>query len=172
MLVIFKSLCPKGVGLMQITISGIQQIKADRSHENRILPCRCAVAHCDSLFRRGHRGRLAANPILHRLVLVIPDLSCSHYSVCCALARGAAATIIATLVSLIIWIFITAVDQYEGGAFVAQVTNWLGMKSIIVEETQLNIIAVLCGFLWPVTYFVSLLIATVITKRRPPKYLQ
>lgn len=91
---------------------------------------------------------------------------------CKTLARGAAATIIATLVSLIIWIFITAVDQYEGGAFVAQVTNWLGMKSIIVEETQLNIIAVLCGFLWPVTYFVSLLIATVITKRRPPKYLQ
>ena len=50
-------------------------------------------------------------------------------------------------------------------------TGWFGMQSIIVEETSLNIIAVLGGVLWPLLYTVTLFIATLFTKRRVPRYL-
>ena len=54
----------------------------------------------------------------------------------------------------------------------AMMTGWFGMQSIIVEETSLNIIAVLGGVLWPLLYTVTLFIATLFTKRRVPRYLK
>ena len=74
--------------------------------------------------------------------------------------------------SLLVWVFISAVDQYYGGPLVAMMTGWFGMQSIIVEETSLNIIAVLGGVLWPLLYTVTLFIATLFTKRRVPRYLK
>ena len=73
--------------------------------------------------------------------------------------------------ALLVWVFISAVDQYYGGPLVAMMTGWFGMQSIIVEETSLNIIAVLGGVLWPLLYTVTLFIATLFTKRRVPRYL-
>ena len=46
------------------------------------------------------------------------------------------------------------------------------MTSIIVEETSMNIIAVLGGVLWPVLYTVTLFLATFFTKRKVPRYLK
>ena len=83
---------------------------------------------------------------------------------CRTITRAAGASLIASIVS--------AVDQYYGGPLVAMMTGWFGMQSIIVEETSLNIIAVLGGVLWPLLYTVTLFIATLFTKRRVPRYLK
>ena len=68
---------------------------------------------------------------------------------CRTITRAAGASLIATIVALLVWVFISAVDQYYGGPLVAMMTGWFGMQSIIVEETSLNIIAVLGGVLAP-----------------------
>ena len=91
---------------------------------------------------------------------------------CRTITRAAGASLIATIVALLVWVFISAVDQYYGGPLVAMMTGWFGMQSIIVEETSLNIIAVLGGVLWPLLYTVTLFIATLFTKRRVPRYLK
>ena len=86
---------------------------------------------------------------------------------CRTITRAAGASLIASVAALI-----SAVDQYYGGPLVAMMTGWFGMQSIIVEETSLNIIAVLGGVLWPLLYTVTLFIATLFTKRRVPRYLK
>ena len=91
---------------------------------------------------------------------------------CRTITRAAGASLIASIVALLVWVFISAVDQYYGGPLVAMMTGWFGMQSIIVEETSLNIIAVLGGVLWPLLYTVTLFIATLFTKRRVPRYLK
>ena len=68
---------------------------------------------------------------------------------CRTITRAAGASLIASIVALLVWVFISAVDQYYGGPLVAMMTGWFGMQSIIVEETSLNIIAVLGGVLGP-----------------------
>ena len=73
---------------------------------------------------------------------------------CRTITRAAGASLIASIVALLVWVFISAVDQYYGGPLVAMMTGWFGMQSIIVEETSLNIIAVLGGVLWPLLYTV------------------
>ena len=90
---------------------------------------------------------------------------------CRTITRASGASLIASIVALLVWVFISAVDQYYGGPLVAMMTGWFGMQSIIVEETSLNIIAVLGGVLWPLLYTVTLFIATLFTKRRVPRYL-
>ena len=87
---------------------------------------------------------------------------------CRTITRAAGASLIASIVALLVWVFISAVDQYYG---VAMMTGWFDMQSIIVEETSLNIIAVLGGVLWPLLYTVTIFIATLFTKRRVPRYL-
>lgn len=90
---------------------------------------------------------------------------------CRTITRAAGASLIAFLAALLVWVFISAVDQYYGGPLVAMMTGWFGMESIIVEETSMNIMAVLGGILWPGLYAVALFIATLFTKRRVPRYL-
>ena len=90
---------------------------------------------------------------------------------CRTITRASGASLIASIVALLVWVFISAVDQYYGCPLVAMMTGWFGMQSIIVEETSLNIIAVLGGVLWPLLYTVTLFIATLFTKRRVPRYL-
>ena len=68
---------------------------------------------------------------------------------CRTITRAAGASLIASIAALLVWVFISAVDQYYGGPLVAMMTGWFDMQSIIVEETSLNIIAVLGGVLWP-----------------------
>ena len=70
---------------------------------------------------------------------------------CRTITRAAGASLIATIVALLVWVFISAVDQYYGGPLVAMMTGWFGMQSIIVEETSLNIIAVRAASLWPLS---------------------
>ena len=91
---------------------------------------------------------------------------------CRTITRAAGASLIASIVALLVWVFISAVDQYYGGPLVAMMTGWFGMQSIIVEETSLNIIAVLGGVLWPLLYTVTLFIASLFPKRRVPRYLK
>ena len=76
---------------------------------------------------------------------------------CRTITRAAGASLIASV---------------AGGPLVAMMTGWFGMTSIIVEETSMNIIAVLGGVLWPVLYTVTLFLATFFTKRKVPRYLK
>ena len=78
---------------------------------------------------------------------------------CRTITRAAGASLIASIVALLVWVFISAVDQYYGGPLVAMMTGWFGMTSII-------------GVLWPLLYTVTLFIATLFTKRRVPRYLK
>ena len=64
---------------------------------------------------------------------------------CRTITRAAGASLIASIAALLVWVFISAVDQYYGGPLVAMMTGWFDMQSIIVEETSLNIIAVLAA---------------------------
>ena len=91
---------------------------------------------------------------------------------CRTITRAAGASLIAAVAALFIWIFISAVDQFYGGPLVARMTGWFDMKSIIVEETELNIVAVLGGILRPILYSIALFIAARFTKRRVPRYLK
>lgn len=91
---------------------------------------------------------------------------------CKTLTRSAGASLIAAIAAVIVWIFISAVDQFYGGPMVAFLTGFFGMESIIVEETELNIVAVLGGIIWPLLYAIALFVATLFTKRRVPRYLK
>ena len=70
--------------------------------------------------------------------------------------RAAKASVVAGLITFLFWMVISAFDQYNNGPIVAYMSAWFGMHSVIVEEQELNIIAVLGGVVWPVLYSAAL----------------
>ena len=105
------------------------------------------------LFYTGWMAKSLAYPVSILFYIAFMILALSRVG---TFARAAKASVVAGLITFLFWMVISAFDQYNNGPIVAYMSAWFGMHSVIVEEQELNIIAVLGGVVWPVLYSAAL----------------
>ena len=105
------------------------------------------------LFYTGWMAKSFAYPVSILFYITLMILALSRVG---TFARAAKASVVAGLITFLFWMVISAFDQYNNGPIDAYMSAWFGMHSVIVEEQELYVIAVLGGVVWPVLYSAAL----------------
>ena len=112
-----------------------------------------AIGWSRILFYTGWFAKSFAYPVSILFYIALLGLAINRLG---TFTRAANAAIISGVIAIFFWIGISAWDQFNNGPIVAYMSDWFGMHSILVEEQEFNIMAVLCGVVWPILFSTAL----------------